>query len=81
MSITRIIFIIVCVVVAALVFTVGFIIQRNNPDSKYSLTKALSPKPAGQRRKKFRLPKNPSNILTIFLILLLLFLVLYYSNR
>ena len=81
MSTTRIIFIIVCVVGAVFMITLGIIIQKNNPDSKYSVTNALRLNPSGKRQKKLRLPKNPSSFLTIFLVILLLFLVLVFSRK
>lgn len=81
MSTTRVVFIIVCVVAAVIVFTLGIIIQKNNPDSKYSVAKALSPRPAGERRRRLRLPKNPNIYMTFFLIILLLFLYFVYSRR
>lgn len=81
MSTTRIIFIAVCIVLGALVLTLGVIIQRNDPDSKYSLSNALKPLTPGHRRKSIRLPKNPNAFISIFLILLLLFLFLVFSRK
>ena len=81
MSSTRIVFMIVCAVVAVLVTTMGIIIQRNNPDSKYSVKNALGPKPAGIRRKKLSIPKNPTTYLTVFLVIVLLFLYLVFSGK
>lgn len=79
MSTTRIVFIIVCVVVAIMVFTLGIIMQKNNPNGKYSVTNVLNPRSSGKRRKV--LPKNTNSVLTIFLILLLLFLYIVFSKR
>lgn len=81
MSTTRIIFIAVCIILAALVITLGVIIQKNDPESKYSLSNTLKPLIPGNRRKTLRLPKNPSVFISIFLIILLLFLFLIFSKR
>jgi hypothetical protein len=79
MSTTRVIFILVCLIVAIMVFTIGIIIQKNNPDSKYSVTNALNPK--ALRKRRLKLPKNPSSYLTLFLIILLLFLFLIFKGK
>lgn len=81
MSTTRIVFIAICVILAALVITLGVIIQKNDPDSKYSMSNALKPLTPGGRRRRIRLPKNPSVFMSIFLIILLLFLFLVFSRR
>lgn len=81
MSTTRIIFIAVCVVLGALVLTLGVIIQRNEPDSKYSLSNTLKQLTPGTRRKTIKLPKNPNVFISIFLVLLLLFLFLFFSAK
>ena len=60
MSTTRIIFIIVCLAVAVIVFTIGILIQKNDPDSKYSLKSALNPRSArkGKNNDEFNSKRN-----------------------
>lgn len=79
MSTIRIIFIIVCLIVAVLVFTVGFVFQKNG---------AAGGLPAGlfgtrsksSARKRKPHPKNSGGYLTIFLILVLLVLIIVFSG-
>lgn len=77
MSTTRIVFIIVCIVVAAILIVVGLIFQRNSPDGRYSATAS-----AGKKRKRgLRLPKNPSSWMTVILALIALVLIFLFSKK
>lgn len=81
MSTTRIIFIIVCVVLAVIVFTIGFVMQKNDPDSKYAVSKALNPKTLSKRKKRNNLFSNSGSYITMFLLIVIIVLFLVFSRR
>lgn len=80
MNMTRLVFIFVCLIVAALVFTVGIVFQKNGgagglPTGSFGIRAKRN-----ARKRKPNL-KNTGGYLTIFLILVLLVLFIVFSGR
>ncbi|SHI23558.1 hypothetical protein SAMN02745823_03738 [Sporobacter termitidis DSM 10068] len=80
MSPTRITFIIVCIILAVMVFTIGLIIRRGGDDSGMTVSGLLSPSGAKRKKRRAR-PKNASVYFTVVLTLTAIALLIIFSGR
>lgn len=80
MSITRLIFIAVCLIVAVLVFAIGTVIQKNGAAGGLpgGLFGARSKNSAKKRKPS---PKNAGGYLTVFLCLVVIILFIVFSGN
>lgn len=80
MSTTRLVFIIVCVVLAAILIFFGIVFQRNSRDRQISLQSVLA-SVGKKRRRGIRLPKDSRIWMTVALALCAVVLVFVMSKR
>lgn len=80
MSVTRLVFIFVCLIVSALVLTVGIVFQKNGGAGGFPTGLFGTRSKRNARKRKPNL-KNTGGYLTIFLILVLLVLIIVFSGK
>ncbi|MEL4105363.1 hypothetical protein AAFA46_00795 [Oscillospiraceae bacterium WX1] len=79
MSLTRILFIAICVIVAAVLILFGSVVQKNGLNATFS--KAFGTEADGEKRRWLKLPKNAASYMTIALLLSALILFLLFLKR